>query len=290
MPGEAVTDWHLGHVIRNAENKMTAWNIGESISAEDVQKHKECVAALHEALPGSPYAHLQERQVAFMEAASGLLEPDTDSRQTRLIADSLPTLVDGILSSLRAFDDRTSHSLSRRYGKGSPEVEKFKESLSFEYDNEFAYRFMYKLRNYSQHCGAPELDGNVRGYLSATGERCKEISVTFDSVKLLEQYDGWGAQVKRELHGIQGKFDAVEILNRMMLSCSRIYANLLILRADEPKEAADYIAGLDRSPDGVDTVPAFFGLNREEWQNPEGVRNPVLNFVRVDLVYFSNSP
>ncbi|MGW0988475.1 hypothetical protein ACWD46_19970 [Streptomyces sp. NPDC002486] len=284
MSGNVVTDWHLGHVVRNAENKMTAWNIGEPISAEEVQKHKDHAAILHEAIPGSPYAHLQERHTAFMEAASKLLDPGMDSQRTKQIADSLPLLVDGILSSLRAFDDRTAHSLSRRYGKGSPEVEKFKQSLSFEYDNEFAYRFMYKLRNYSQHCGVPELSGNARGYLSENGERRKEVSVTFDSVKLLGQYDGWGAQVKRELQAIQGQFDAIETLNRMMLSCSRIYAQLLISRADELKEAADYIAGLDRSPEGVYSVPAFFGLNRAEWQNPGGSRNPVLNFVRVDLV------
>lgn len=284
MSGNVVTDWHLGHVVRNSANKMTAWNIGEAISEEEVQRHKNCAAILYEAIPGSPYAHLQERHAAFMEATSRLLDPNNDSQRTRHIAELLPPLVDGVLSSLRAFDDRTAHSLSRRYGKDSPEVEKFKESLSFEYDNEFAYRFMYKLRNYSQHCGVPELAGNVRGYLSESGERCRDVSVTFDSVKLLDRYDGWGVQVKRELQAIKGEFDAIEMLNRMMLSCSRVYAKLITSRAAELKEAADCIAALDRSPEGVDSVPAIFGLNRAEWLDPNGVRNPVLNFVRVDLV------
>ncbi|MFJ4440006.1 hypothetical protein [Streptomyces sp. NPDC088923] len=278
-------EWHLGHIVRNAKNKIIEWNIGDAIDTKKVEKHRECATLLRETFPDSPYAHLREKVTLFKETVANLWNPKADSAEIKQIVDSLPLMLDGTLSALRAYDDRTSHALSRRFGKNSHEVLNFKESLSSEYDNEFAYRFMYKLRNYSQHCGVPELSGGVRGYLSEGGEIHKDVSITFDSLKLVDRYDGWGKKVRQELLEIDGEFDAIETVNRMMLSCSRTYGKLLIARNHELADAAEYILSLDASPEGTEYVPALFGLRPTEWLNEdaESEKNWSLAFVRVDL-------
>jgi len=59
------------------------------------------------------------------------------------------------LSSIRMFLDHNEYNLKKRYGSDSPRVKRFKKTCSQIYDNSFSYRFLYKLRNYVQHCGMP---------------------------------------------------------------------------------------------------------------------------------------
>jgi hypothetical protein len=59
------------------------------------------------------------------------------------------------LSSVRTYLDHTETNLDRRYGKTSDIFANYTSSCSQAYDSCFAYRFLYKLRDYSQHCGFP---------------------------------------------------------------------------------------------------------------------------------------
>ena len=59
------------------------------------------------------------------------------------------------LSSMRTYLDHAETRLKRKYGHTSSEAKDFAVAAAKEFDNSFAYRFMYKLRNYTQHCGMP---------------------------------------------------------------------------------------------------------------------------------------
>jgi hypothetical protein len=59
------------------------------------------------------------------------------------------------LSAFRLFLDHSETRLKRQYGDSSGVVATFKQACSRSYDEVFAYRFLYKLRNYVQHCGLP---------------------------------------------------------------------------------------------------------------------------------------
>lgn len=54
-----------------------------------------------------------------------------------------------LLTVLRTFLDHSESELKRRYGRASDKVAWFKHICFTEYDNHFASRFLYKLRN---HC------------------------------------------------------------------------------------------------------------------------------------------
>ena len=59
------------------------------------------------------------------------------------------------LSSIRTYLDHTETALKRRHGAGSREATRFKKRCGAAFDGAFAYRFVFKLRNFAQHCGVP---------------------------------------------------------------------------------------------------------------------------------------
>jgi len=113
-----------------------------------------------------------------------------------------------LLSSIRTYLDHTEARLKRTFGADSRQVNSFKESTAHEYDNCFSYRFVYRLRNFTQHCGMPlgriltKSDLNLGHESSAT----HYIDFFFERDHLLAQFDSWGNPVKGELSALPEYF------------------------------------------------------------------------------------
>lgn len=122
------------------------------------------------------------------------------------------------LSAVRQLLDHTEMRLKREYA-GNPEVyEAFRKRASKAFDRVFAYRMLYKLRNYSQHCGAPI---GIVEYQSETKRGSEEVVHTlhlfFDAQHLLRVGgDIWGI-VKADLKKIGTKFP-VDALPRIVMA------------------------------------------------------------------------
>lgn len=119
------------------------------------------------------------------------------------------------LTSIKTFLDHSEAKLNRKFGKNSKELIEFKSVTSFFYDNSFAYRFFYKLRNYAQHVGLPLTD------VSFTMEYDREINLMkgslrayFKSSDLLEKYDSWSI-VKDDLRNGEPEINLSTILFEM---------------------------------------------------------------------------
>ncbi|WP_312173972.1 hypothetical protein [Chryseobacterium sp.] len=103
----------------------------------------------------------------------------------------------------------------------------FQLFLNSLYDNEFSYRFMYKLRNYTQHCGLP-----ITKYESKLDHSFIEIYLKMQAEHLLNSYDSWGVTVKTDLkkyHDIDSKSIIIEHFNQVR----KIYSKTLFLLKDE---------------------------------------------------------
>lgn len=59
------------------------------------------------------------------------------------------------LSAMRLFLDHVEYRIKRTYGHDSEQAAALKARCSELFDSHFPYRFAYKLRNYTQHFGAP---------------------------------------------------------------------------------------------------------------------------------------
>lgn len=127
-----------------------------------------------------------------------------------------------LMMSARTFLDHMETFIKREYGKKSGQSELFKELKSEEFDGKFSYRFMYKLRNYVQHCGMPPLSyskiKNIEGNSHFFG-----MTVVFDRDALISSFDDWGTLVKSEIKLKDEKFEAFEIIEEFIKSILRIY-------------------------------------------------------------------
>lgn len=117
-------------------------------------------------------------------------------------------VVQNYLSSVRMFVDHCDANLNRRFGKESAEYLDFKQTLSKFYDNNFEYRFVYKLRNFCQHCGLPVSDFSIDNHQDFI-----TLELNFNSKYLLSEYDSWKADLKKDLIKINGMFSATKVIS-----------------------------------------------------------------------------
>ncbi|GAB4043144.1 hypothetical protein [Spirosoma litoris] len=102
------------------------------------------------------------------------------------------------LSSMRSYLDHSETFLKRQFGDKSKEYKEYKLLTSSLYDNNFHYRFIYKLRNYAQHCGVPI--NSFRTTANITNNIVKtEVIIEFNIKEFLNNFDGWGATLKKNL-------------------------------------------------------------------------------------------
>lgn len=105
------------------------------------------------------------------------------------------------LSSVRTYLDHTELTIKRRHGEQSSVWDDFRQLCSDAYDQRLEYRFMYKLRNYAQHCGFPihNIRIDVTPKESDRTQPAYALTIASSRDKLLHDFDGWGASLKSEI-------------------------------------------------------------------------------------------
>jgi hypothetical protein len=131
------------------------------------------------------------------------------------------------LSSIRTFLDHIETKTKRKYGKDSGKSQNFKNITSYFFDTYFPYRFIYKLRNYSLHCGLPIDEVEVSVTKIAEDTFMPEYKIEFDSQELLANYSEWG-KVKQDLM-LKEKFSIFEIINDMIPIINELWQKIFEL-------------------------------------------------------------
>ena len=126
------------------------------------------------------------------------------------------------MMSVRTFLDHMETHVKRMYGKNSSETDLFKNLTSTEFDSKFSYKFMYKLRNYVQHCGMPPINYSKSKVLEG-GIPHASITAEFDKNALLAGFDSWGAIVKPELESQSDNFNVFDIVHEFYWSILSVY-------------------------------------------------------------------
>lgn len=122
----------------------------------------------------------------------------------------------------RALLDHWEYRLKRQNGQASRQVDAFKQACSEAYDGHFGYRFLYKLRNYAQHCTLPIDNLALSSFVDKHGQVRNRLSLTFTRDNLLEEAELWGS-LWRELKGMPERLDVAPLVEEMMtcLKCIR---------------------------------------------------------------------
>ncbi|XXX78282.1 hypothetical protein WMF30_05885 [Sorangium sp. So ce134] len=179
----------------------------------------------------------------------GMMPRSTGARKLTLLANMYLL---NFLTAMRTYLDHVETRIKRWYGDKSPEVAHFKRAVSKQYDTTDSYAFVWKLRNYSQHCGLPI--GGIT--LSASVIPGKEIFGTlvdssglralrmyFNRDDLLREFDSWGTKVKSYLSAQDQEIEVTIHVNNAFSSLCIIHEEVA---AQTRKIAREHAKALNR--------------------------------------------
>jgi hypothetical protein len=148
----------------------------------------------------------------------------------------------------KLFLDHSSHELSERFGKGSPEHDRFTRSTNWAFDHSVGYRIVSQLRNAFQHTGFPPISFNARRRAS-DGRYDLDVVVARD--KLLAAFE-WKARVREDIEALPAQFPLLPLLSGAMVQFEFIAAQFresLRATAAEPLAALETDIGELRDKD-----------------------------------------
>lgn len=160
-----------------------------------------------------------------------------------------------LLSWFRAFLDHTAHALSKAYGPASRELQSFKTACSAEYDCNFAYRFSYKLRNYSQHLDLPIGQLTLRGQ-GRRRQHNAEVTLLCVRDQLLTSGFDWGTLVE-ELRNQPESWNVHITIDDLMPSVDRIRSISIAPQLPKIVAAAHTLAAFAKEAGYPDSQPVI---------------------------------
>jgi hypothetical protein len=164
------------------------------------------------------------------------------------------------LFSVRAFLDHTEAKLKKIYGANSSNYLNFYKICSEEYDKNFSYRFLYRLRNYSQHCGLPieqiYLESEEKPVFS--GLIKSRLIVKFKKSTLL-RYNGWGP-LKQEIDKLPDEIEVVSVVSSFWRSLDKVNNVLIEDNKTELFDSAEYIQHLISQIKSDEGSPVIFRI------------------------------
>ena len=175
-------------------------------------------------------AELREEKILILK------EPDKTSLE-------LNRLFLNYIFSFRTYIDHLETFLKRTFGKTSEEFNGYKQLTRSLYDGYFEYRFIYKLRNYAQHCGLPVDIFSITTSLN-NGIYDVKINMAFDPQGLLEKFDGWGTQLSRELSDMDSPLDVMKLTRSFFENSRQIQQWLMGLISPTIKVVKDKLAAV----------------------------------------------
>ncbi|EHQ89867.1 hypothetical protein [Desulfosporosinus youngiae] len=127
------------------------------------------------------------------------------------------------LYGIRTFLDHWEARIKRKYRGNQQYLELFNKAKSQEYDNHMAYRIVYRLRNYVQHCEMPI--SNVTERLITDNK--EEILVYVNRDRLLSNFKEWKPEEVAYLNLQEQQFEIMPLFIEMNNCLVRIQEQLI---------------------------------------------------------------
>lgn len=165
------------------------------------------------------------------------------------------------LSSVRWLLDHTE----ARLGSSEQKLRLFRTAASTEFDEHFAYRLAYQLRNYVTHQDLPPISvtSSTRRIAAAVEST---LTLTMSAEDLLA-WKGWTSRIRGELADRSDPIDVIDFVDAAMASVERVMHAIVV--ADDPEvcSAAQRVLSAARrlpTPLGDDEQPMLFAAQLDE--------------------------
>jgi hypothetical protein len=230
----------------------TDWNV-KSLLELSHEEYERCVQACHALDTYKRDAQLfqivlwnhEEFKELIDRYLTAYIEKNFDGLPARSPDLNLNRCLLNLLSAIRSYLDYVETSVKRKYGDASLNAAKFKKYCSDAYDSNFSYRFLYRLRNYAQHCGLPLTKISFNSGTSKRGPELvhHSLDVGIGRDELLDSNFNWGNLLK-EIADQPTLIDVTYHVNQMMSRLKDIHSNYLVDEFVGLRTHASYIRGL----------------------------------------------
>ena len=239
--------WSLA-VSEPGQDGQPVLNATRRLSDDDFERLSAANKAFRRILGQTTWSVLQYNYSCFVLLENQLRE-DIVARSTTvpihadIIQVPIVASVVNFLTAMRMFLDQSEAELKRLdKADGGNRFPAWKKVCSSEYDDYFAYRFLYRFRNYVQHVGLPLSIWNISvslrrsdelvsravagesplDHMSAEEELVVQILLGESPTDLIVNYDGWPAALKAELASLTTEIDLSEQIHVGMECLERI--------------------------------------------------------------------
>jgi len=197
------------------------------------------------------------------------------------------------LTSFRTYLDHVETNLKRNCGPESSEFQAFKQACANQFDSNFSYRFVYKLRNYVQHCGLPlgsfkasliddveNIEDENFTFRINKPEQQEALSICFKKSDLIEKFGGWGGLVLPDLEKQPDEIEITEHINSVIKSVQKINEVVRSYDRMRANEAAHYLRTLQLEIINQYPSQAPIIVNYEINEND---KSPVIKSLRIQF-------
>jgi hypothetical protein len=241
----------------------------------------EEVASYHTA-SGPLWRHLRHQQVLevvrrnhgeFESALADYAERAAHPLRTLDVVTSIELEVNRIvmnyLAMVRAFLDYTATSLKRDYPDHVQPFEALQSACRQAFDTHFAYRFVYKLRDFALHCGPPIDQVMTVTHWEPSADRLVErrLHPMCRRDRLLDEFgEKWGRPVLRDLQQGEAEFEIAPLLKGMLDCLETINAGVIESYRQDFQILAGGIAELLEPACTQGAIPCFVPSDQEKFR------------------------
>jgi hypothetical protein len=226
--------------------------VGRELAPPEYEAYEQDLAYLLE------YEHSRElRPIVEKNAAEALrvleaactvsFESMRDVAKRRAATIEANRVVLNFLSAMRLFDDHMQTRLTRRFGSGSEIVSAYRRIKGQVHDKSQAYRVLYAMRNYVQHCGMPIREIAVRTS-TAEGET---IAFECHSQDLLDRFSGW-KHAQQDLVALSPSFRIAPLKEQVVVDIREIADDVRVAESDDVRSAASRVYSMILEAAGPD--------------------------------------
>ena len=218
--------WSIVQLSTGEDNETVVSEIRE-LSSSELEQIESANLLLSQLISGTTWNVLDHNYIAFSTFESQLTSKVQGlnlaaNNQRDMITVSATATVLNYLSAMRMYLDQSEAKLRRSdKADNGGRFDEWRLACEREYDDYFAYRFLYRFRNYVQHVGLPLTAFRLSQSLDETGQTKVKLLVGESPSSLVEEYDGW-SKVEAELKSLTTEINLSDQIHVSMECLSRI--------------------------------------------------------------------
>lgn len=149
------------------------------------------------------------------------------------------------LSSATTFLYLAENDLKRKYGQGSNEFSEFNSLRQNLHASNFSYRFLYDLRNFSQHYALPITSLDLHSSRPTLTEDLEiYVELSFQRDKLLASGWNWKEELRKDIEGQPEQILALPLIDQYLLILMNICLAFALPERERTADAFTYFNAL----------------------------------------------